>query len=43
MTDMVPRGGGDGGSTVIKLDTVRKIAEKVSKSYMNQKWKQFDI
>ncbi|XP_037626629.1 tight junction protein ZO-3 isoform X2 [Sebastes umbrosus] len=28
--DMVPRsgGGGDGGSTVIKLDTVRRIAEK---------------
>lgn len=33
MADMVPRsGGGDGGSTVIKLDTVRRIAEKVSQS-----------
>lgn len=31
-TDMVPRGGADSSSTVIKLDTVRKIAEKVSKS-----------
>ena len=31
MTEMVPRsGGGDSGSTVIKLDTVRKIAEKVN-------------
>lgn len=29
---MVPRSGsGDSASTVIKLDTVRKIAEKVSK------------
>uniref|UniRef100_UPI003AAF2B4C tight junction protein ZO-3 n=1 Tax=Centroberyx gerrardi TaxID=166262 RepID=UPI003AAF2B4C len=29
VADMVPRsGGGDSGSTVIKLDTVRKIAEK---------------
>ncbi|XP_068449098.1 tight junction protein ZO-3 [Clinocottus analis] len=29
VADMVPRsGGGDGGSTVIKLDTVRRIAEK---------------
>ncbi|KAM7410222.1 hypothetical protein PAMA_001596 [Pampus argenteus] len=28
VADMVPRSGGDGGSTVIKLDTVRKIAEK---------------
>lgn len=28
---MVARNGGDSGSTVIKLDTVRKIAEKVSK------------
>ncbi|XP_030583604.1 tight junction protein ZO-3 isoform X1 [Archocentrus centrarchus] len=29
VAEMVPRsGGGDGGSTVIKLDTVRKIAEK---------------
>lgn len=28
---MVPRSGSaDGGSTVIKLDTVRRIAEKVS-------------
>lgn len=33
LTDMVPRGGGgDGGSTVIKLDTVRRIAEKVNKT-----------
>lgn len=31
MADMVPRsGGGDSASTVIKLDTVRRIAEKVS-------------
>lgn len=30
-TEMVPRSGSaDGGSTVIKLDTVRRIAEKVS-------------
>lgn len=30
---MVPRsGGGESGSTVIKLDTVRKIAEKVSRN-----------
>lgn len=44
MADMVPRsGGGDGGSTVIKLDTVRRIAEKVSQSSINQKWKQFDV
>ncbi|XP_044056690.1 tight junction protein ZO-3 isoform X3 [Siniperca chuatsi] len=28
VADMVPRSGGDGGSTVIKLDTVRRIAEK---------------
>ncbi|XP_062280547.1 tight junction protein ZO-3 [Scomber scombrus] len=28
VADMVARNGGDGGSTVIKLDTVRKIAEK---------------
>ncbi|XP_056131733.1 tight junction protein ZO-3 isoform X2 [Lampris incognitus] len=28
MAEMVPRSGGDSGSTVIKLDTVRKIAEK---------------
>lgn len=30
--DMVPRSGADSSSTVIKLDTVRKIAEKVNKS-----------
>lgn len=37
--DMVPRSGaGESGSTVIKLDTVRRIAEKVSPS-----WKQFVI
>lgn len=30
-TDMVPRSGADSSSTVIKLDTVRKIAEKVNK------------
>lgn len=31
MTEMVPRsGGGESTSTVIKLDTVRKIAEKVT-------------
>ncbi len=37
MADMVPRGGGgDGGSTVIKLDTVRRIAEKVSRSSITQ-------
>lgn len=29
---MVPRSGGDSSSTVIKLDTVRRIAEKVSAS-----------
>uniref|UniRef100_A0A1A8UG19 Tight junction protein 3 n=1 Tax=Nothobranchius furzeri TaxID=105023 RepID=A0A1A8UG19_NOTFU len=28
VAEMVPRGGGDSSSTVIKLDTVRKIAEK---------------
>ncbi|XP_030640070.1 tight junction protein ZO-3 [Chanos chanos] len=28
IAEMVPRGGGDGSSTVIKLDTVRKIAEQ---------------
>ncbi|XP_072245894.1 tight junction protein ZO-3 isoform X1 [Leuresthes tenuis] len=28
VADMVPRSGGESGSTVIKLDTVRKIAEK---------------
>ena len=32
LSEMVPRsGGGDSGSTVIKLDTVRAIAEKVSR------------
>lgn len=31
MTEMVPRsGGGENTSTVIKLDTVRKIAEQVT-------------
>ena len=37
MAEMVPRsGGGDGGSTVIKLDAVRRIAEKVSQSQINK-------
>ena len=35
IADMVPRSGaGDSGSTVIKLDTVRRIAEKVSQSWI---------
>lgn len=33
-TEMVPRGGGgDNSSTVIKLDTVRRIAEKVRRKH----------
>ena len=36
MAEMVPRSsGGDSASTVIKLDTVRRIAEKVSSKNQN--------